>query len=95
MNNSSKLGEEVYLTEDTLVELKLTQKPWTIIIPRRVPSITKVITEIYQTTNLFTVVEGEFPSIVVIPKVNIVFQYSNGWIPLGPLFTGRNYYADP
>jgi len=93
----SELGEKVALTEDQLVELVLTQKPWTIIIPRPVPNITKIITEIYTTTNLFRLVRKGKSGVIIskiTPIVKIILKYDGSDVtaPFN-MMPGHAYYV--
>lgn len=81
---SSKLGEKVFLTEEDFIELKLSGKPWTILIPEATPITTTIITEVYNTTNLFSEAEGKesnhFPS-QASPRIKIRMQFLGGGAP--------------
>lgn len=76
MNNSSKFGEKITITEEDFIELKLSQKPWIITSIPPDLNITAVITEIYETTNLFSVInKRRYYPIEITPKVEIVLKY--------------------
>lgn len=91
LSPTSELGEEVYLTDEDLVELKLNQSVWSVLVIVDTLTITEIITEIYNTTNLFNVIKtGEF-SLSMTPKIEInIWKWNDKKRVI--LHPGKHYY---
>lgn len=78
-HNTSELGDKVFLTDEELVELKLTQKEWIVQIGD-CDSITHIITDLYVNTNLLEHVVKDTSDITQVnPVTDIILLQLGVW----------------
>jgi len=91
---SSKLGENIFLSEEDFTELKLCGASWIIYVPSSTSTSQHVLNLMYKHTNLLTINDVDHNLITVSPKTQIKIY----WDDTGQartLYTDGSYYFWP